>query len=121
MSEEATPANCPFCGSASIHVDSRSNDEREPGMVPYQSYRVVCDVCGVQGPERVPRHRAIEHWNTRVTTWGESHWKNNHDSVVRKSRVLIDRPDMPLERVKAFHYITQLEDRIRFLESQQGS
>jgi hypothetical protein len=30
------------------------------------------------------------------------HWKANHDQQVERARVLVDRPDMPLERVKAY-------------------
>ena len=30
------------------------------------------------------------------------HWKANHDTRVEAARLLIERPDMPLERVKAY-------------------
>lgn len=34
-----------------------------------------------------------------------NHWKANHDAQVQRARVLIDRPDIPLERVKAYEQI----------------
>lgn len=38
-----------------------------------------------------------------------AHWKSNHDNMVERSRVLIDRPDLPLERVKAFKQLETLK------------
>jgi uncharacterized coiled-coil DUF342 family protein len=38
-----------------------------------------------------------------------AHWKANHDNMVNRSRVLIDRPDLPLERVKAFEQLETLK------------
>lgn len=31
-----------------------------------------------------------------------NHWKNNHETEVRRARVLKDRIDLPLERVQAY-------------------
>jgi hypothetical protein len=38
-----------------------------------------------------------------------SHWKANHANMVNRSRVLIDRTDLPLERVKAFEQLETLK------------
>jgi hypothetical protein len=38
------------------------------------------------------------------------HWKANHKNMVDRSRVLIDRTDMPLERVKAFEYLGKMQE-----------
>jgi hypothetical protein len=35
------------------------------------------------------------------------HWKANHDAQVARARVLIERTDLPLERVAAYRSLTQ--------------
>lgn len=37
------------------------------------------------------------------------HWKANHDSAIARARVLVERPDMPLERVSAFRHMEKLQ------------
>ncbi|WP_374424589.1 ead/Ea22-like family protein [Chromobacterium sp.] len=37
------------------------------------------------------------------------HWMANHDNQVQRARILIERPDMPLERVKAYERYAELE------------
>lgn len=37
------------------------------------------------------------------------HWKANHDNQVKRARVLIERTDMPLERVRAYEQIGELQ------------
>lgn len=44
----------------------------------------------------------VEHMLERVNKEA-AHWKANHDAQVERARVLLDRPDMPLERVQAYH------------------
>ena len=39
-----------------------------------------------------------------------SHWKANHDNQVRRARVLMERTDMPLERVRAYRQIGDLQN-----------
>jgi len=39
-------------------------------------------------------------------------WKSNHDAQVQRSRVLKERTDMPLERVKAYEQIGELQTEI---------
>lgn len=41
------------------------------------------------------------------------HWKANHANMVKRSRVLIERTDMPLERVKAFEQIGELQQALQ--------
>ena len=36
-----------------------------------------------------------------------AHWKANHADMVNRARLLIERPDMPLVRVKAYELVTQ--------------
>lgn len=43
------------------------------------------------------------------------HWRANHDAQIERARVLQERPDMPLERVNAYHaWGSVLEDYKRF-------
>ena len=44
------------------------------------------------------------------------HWKNNHACEVARARVLKERPDMPLERVKAYDRMIELENENKALK-----
>lgn len=46
-----------------------------------------------------------------------AHWKANHACEVQRARVLKDRLDMPLERVKAYAYIGSVQARNGVLSS----
>ncbi|WP_053074595.1 hypothetical protein [Chromobacterium sp. LK1] len=49
------------------------------------------------------------------------HWKANHDNQVQRARILIERGDMPLERVKAYERYTALErDATRYRALRRG-
>lgn len=37
------------------------------------------------------------------------HWKSNHAAAVARARVLIERPDMPLERVRAYKEMERMQ------------
>lgn len=102
---------CPFCNSKEVML-LQYGIEADPETIDMGSYSVTCDQCGASGPEISPKSAAIAAWNNRPPSPGELHWRNNHASVVAKSRVLIERLDMPLERVNAFKYITEMEERI---------
>lgn len=108
---------CPLCNSKNV-VLTQYGMESEHESIDMGSYAVSCDSCGCCGPEISPRQRAIDAWNKRVPSPGELHWRNNHASVVAKSRVLIERLDMPLERVQAFKYIDHLQKVIVSLETE---
>ena len=43
------------------------------------------------------------------------HWKSNHDNQVRKNRLLTDRLDMPVERIKAYEQVDRLEKLAAYL------
>lgn len=45
-----------------------------------------------------------------------AHWKANHKCEVERARVLKERTDMPLERVKAYEQIGRLQEQVRGLE-----
>jgi hypothetical protein len=81
-------------------------------------YYVYCPICEVTSEHFYLEVKALETWNKRAPTAGELHWKNNHDCQVAKTRILIDRPDMPVERVKAYKHICELELRVALLEKQ---
>lgn len=46
-----------------------------------------------------------------------AHWKNNHATEVRRARVLKERTDMPLERVRAYEQIGELREEIERLKT----
>lgn len=45
------------------------------------------------------------------------HWKANHANIVARSRILIDRQDLPIERVAAFHLIGKLQAELDALKA----
>ncbi|WP_250519514.1 hypothetical protein [Caballeronia sp. NCTM1] len=44
------------------------------------------------------------------------HWKANHDAQVSRARLLIERTDLPLERVRAYEELAALRERIAGME-----
>lgn len=42
-----------------------------------------------------------------------NHWKANHANQVERARILIERPDMPLERVNAYNLVCSVQDDYR--------
>ncbi len=40
------------------------------------------------------------------------HWRNNHDHQVRRSRLLVERLDMPVERTVAYRVATETQERL---------
>lgn len=50
-----------------------------------------------------------------------SHWKANHECEVSRARVLKERPDMPLERVKAYNRMVELEEENKALKQRIAS
>lgn len=43
----------------------------------------------------------------KTLTAERDHWKANHDAQVERARILIDKVDLPLERVKAYEVVTK--------------
>lgn len=48
------------------------------------------------------------HEDIAKLTAERDHWKANHDNRVKAARVLIDRPDLPLERTEAYRQMEKL-------------
>lgn len=44
------------------------------------------------------------------------HWKANHDFQVARARLLIERTDLPLERVRAYEELAALRERMAGME-----
>lgn len=45
------------------------------------------------------------------------HWKANHAAQVERARILIERPDMPIERVKAYAQIGRMRAALESIAS----
>lgn len=45
-----------------------------------------------------------------------THWKANHASVVEQARILKERPDMPIERVKAYESYVAIQAKLAAAE-----
>jgi 5'-3' exonuclease len=41
------------------------------------------------------------------------HWQANHDCQVEKTRLLFDRRDLPVERVRAYNLVERLQDQAK--------
>lgn len=51
-----------------------------------------------------------------------THWKANHADMVERARLLIERTDMPLVRVKAYELVTRTcQENIELLEVVEDS
>lgn len=48
------------------------------------------------------------------------HWKANHGLEVQRARILKERPDMPIERVKAYEQIGRLQLALAQIEATRG-
>jgi hypothetical protein len=48
-----------------------------------------------------------------------THWKANHAGQVERARILIERPDLPAERVKAYHLIGELQAKLAAYEAKE--
>lgn len=46
------------------------------------------------------------------------HWKANHECEVSRARVLKERPDMPLERIRAYNHMVELEEENKRLKQE---
>jgi len=65
-----------------------------------------------QNPAGAPhQYRAfVEEKVVTVLEQAVQHWKANHANQVERSRVLLERTDLPLERVRAYATIGRLQD-----------
>lgn len=63
----------------------------------HEAERIALDMVDLQGQLH---NRAVSE---------RDHWKANHDAQVSRARVLIERVDMPLERVSAYRMIGELQ------------
>ncbi len=48
------------------------------------------------------------------------HWQANHADQVERARILIERPDLPIERVKAYEQIGKLQRDVETFVEVQG-
>ena len=44
------------------------------------------------------------------------HWKANHDNVVERLRLLLQRKDLPVDRINAYNRLVELQERNQYLE-----
>ncbi|OWY39373.1 hypothetical protein CEK28_08625 [Xenophilus sp. AP218F] len=47
------------------------------------------------------------------------HWKANYDNQVQRARILLERPDLPIERVRAYHRMEALEMALAAAQNKQ--
>lgn len=50
-----------------------------------------------------------------------AHWKANHDAQVERARILVERTDMPLERVQAYKQIGAMQAELDRLNLELGN
>ena len=48
-----------------------------------------------------------------------AHWKANHDHQVERARILMERPDLPIERVEAYKKWQECEAELAAIKSQE--
>ncbi|PUA17315.1 DUF551 domain-containing protein [Glaciimonas sp. PCH181] len=49
------------------------------------------------------------------------HWKANHNNLVRRLALLLERPDLPVDRISAYQELVQLQERLKRHELQSKS
>jgi len=86
-----------------------------------------CSSCGLTFGESTLLHeiktgqkQAIHSAEIAALRKERDHWKANHDAQVSRARLLIERPDMPLERVSAYLELAALRERIAGMEKDAG-
>ena len=47
-----------------------------------------------------------------------AHWKSNHDNQVAKAALLLQREDLPVDRIPAYKEMERLQERVKQLESE---
>ena len=66
-------------------------------------------------PVEKPQWDAISEALKHPSGGDAMHWKANHDAQVSRARVLIERDDLPLERVRAYQYMLELDEESKRL------
>ena len=62
------------------------------------------------------------HHQLAAVTAERDHWKANHDNRVNAAKILMDRTDMPLERIGAYkHYVAALEESQKMRERAESA
>jgi hypothetical protein len=63
-------------------------------------------------PEFAPHRyeRFVQETKIAALEQAVTHWKANHADAVERARILMDRPDLPLERVRAYGTVQRLQD-----------
>jgi hypothetical protein len=70
-------------------------------------------VGAVGDPMEVPAYVAYQiEWLSGML----DHWQSNHDNQVSRARFLIERGDIPVERVRAYEEVEQLRERVKDAE-----
>lgn len=90
-------------------------------------YKLLYQSLMKQKAELVEQHRLlgnhVKQQNLRIADLERErdHWKANHENQVRRARILLERPDMPIERVKAYRRMQELEkDAARYRQLRRG-
>lgn len=99
-----------YWGDGNPHRWERLKTCAEEFESTFNALQVECDSDRSQKPGPSPESEEIKQLNMQLfaVTADRDHWRSNHDAQVQRARVLHDRPDLPLERVKAYAQIGSL-------------
>lgn len=61
--------------------------------------------------------RALLELAIRTLAAERDHWKANHDAQVERARLLHERPDLPIERVKAYEQVGRMRSALEAIAS----
>jgi hypothetical protein len=94
----------------STDIDSRKNSEYIAAAQPSTVLALIAEVRALREDAGDWKRRwqdAVDH--ASAATIERNHWQANHDNQVSRARFLIERGDIPLERVRAYEEMAALQ------------
>lgn len=111
-----TPWKIGAMESGQVAIDGANGEEVTGWMQPEDARRIVACVNACDGldTEKLEAQNAEGKplWQfVQEVIAQRDHWKANHENQVRRARILMERTDMPIERVAAYNRMIELEQQ----------
>lgn len=69
-----------------------------------------CRLQLVPGSDSDELMKWLREQHVRAANNSAKHWKANHDEQVKRSRLLMERPDLPVDRIPAYNEMKRLQE-----------
>jgi hypothetical protein len=107
------------CAKCGFGVTCSTLSAHDGSIRPNEAPQQCANGCGplwrvTERDRRREAYGVIDQWAERAESAerDRDHWKANHDNQVRRARVLLERTDMPLERVSAYKQLEEADIEI---------